>query len=50
MTDNIILLCVLVILSIMNLLLSLIINFRRCKQEIKDWEAIHHLNDKFHRK
>jgi hypothetical protein len=50
MQDNIILLCVLVILSLMNLLVSLIINFRRCKQELRDWEAIHNLNYKFHRK
>jgi hypothetical protein len=48
MEINIVLLIALVGIGLSNLLVSLIINFRRCKQELKDWEAIHHLNDKFH--
>jgi hypothetical protein len=48
MTTNVELLCILVILSLMNLLVSLIINYRKCRQELHNIHALEHIESKFH--
>jgi hypothetical protein len=50
MQDNIVLLIILVIIGCSNLIMTFILNAKKCQDELRHWESIHRLNEKFHRK
>jgi hypothetical protein len=48
MEINIVLLIALVGIGLSNLLVSLIINYKKCRQELHNIHALEHMADKFH--